>query len=60
MSDSVLPYLSNECPEIRLEAVQTFSSLKFEDKEAPEDETVLDNGEIIPFNPFRSIFVDDD
>ena len=37
-----------------------FDSLKFEDKEVPEDETVLDNGEIIPFNPFRSIFVDDD
>lgn len=33
MSDSVLPYLSNENPEIRLEAVQTFSSLKFEDKQ---------------------------
>jgi hypothetical protein len=32
MSDSVLPYLSNENSEIRLEAVQTFSSLKFEDK----------------------------
>lgn len=33
MSDSVLPYLSNENSEIRLEAVQTFSSLKFEDKQ---------------------------
>lgn len=33
MSDSVLPYLSNDNPKIRLEAVQTFSSLKFEDKQ---------------------------
>lgn len=29
MSESVLPYLVNDNPQIRNEAVQTFSSLKF-------------------------------
>ena len=33
MSESVLPYLFDEDPQIRNEAVQTFSSLKFQDKQ---------------------------
>lgn len=32
MSESVLPNLFHDNPQIRSEAVQTFSSLKFEDK----------------------------
>ena len=33
MSESVLPYLIDENPQIRNEAVQTFSSLQFSDKQ---------------------------
>lgn len=33
MSESVLPYLFNDNPLIRNEAVKTFSSLKFQDKQ---------------------------
>ena len=33
MSESVLPFLFHENPQIRNEAVQTFSSLKFQDKQ---------------------------
>jgi len=33
MSESVLPYLFNDNPQIRNEAVLTFSSLKFQDKQ---------------------------
>jgi hypothetical protein len=32
MSETVLPYLFNENAQIRIEAVQAFSSLKFQDK----------------------------
>lgn len=33
MSESVLPHLFDENPQIRSEAVKTFSSLKFQDKQ---------------------------